>query len=152
QSFEVSSCKQCQAIFQRINVRIRRYRIRDGNGSSTEEVTVDPVEWLSHEAREQHDCCLSLTSQVSRFQYSLLEPQTVDSRQTTASIKVSREVALKLGANLSAKLTCLTGFEIGLELEASGSLTCKTAWAFPPGRLYLPYVPRTNVTLPPQWA
>lgn len=152
ESFELSACKQCQAIFQRINVRIRRYRVHNGNDSSSEEVTVDPVEWLNHEAREQHDCCRSLSSEVSRFHYSIQEARTVDGRQTNASQKINRELSVKLGANMSAKLTCLTGFEAGLELESSGSLACKMTWEFPSGHRYLPYVPRSNEALPPQWA
>jgi hypothetical protein len=149
---ELAGCGSCQEIIQWLEVRMRRYRVKSDTGDAVEEQTVDPVRWLHQVPRDRSGCCGQPLAKLSRFSFEVLDDEKIDARQTKALLKASRDLELTVGSTSSLKLELPTGIEAGLELASTGTLGCKMAWEFPPGKLYVPFARRGLRSLPPQWS
>jgi len=149
---ELSDCECCHEIIQHMEVRVRRYAVKNASGGEVEERTVDPVRWLHREPRECKPCCDQPIRELDPFRFDLQKSDAVDARTKFARVSSEREIELSFQRNLSLSLE-LPGkiLDAGFGLKSEGALSCKAKWEFAPGALYVPYVNFRQRGVPPYW-
>ena len=108
---DFNDCRVCQAIYQNVEVRVRRYKGTGLTNVQVIEETLDPVKWLDQEPEDSPECCIISAEQIDRFRYQPLSDHRVDARRSSAILKDSREISFHQEGS--------AGADIGLSVELS---------------------------------